>query len=68
MSDAERMLAAALMMCEAVKVQAEIFAMRSNDDWEVKFGSGQIHMHDAYAMAAAKLYDPQIFINEARDR
>lgn len=63
MSDAQMMLAAAMMMCEAARVNAETAAMKAHDEWEIKFGNGQIHLHESYVKMIGDAYDPQVFIN-----
>jgi len=67
MSEGEMMLAAGLMICEAARGNAEVLAMKSHDDWEIKFGSGSIYTHDAYVTVVGNCYDPQVFINQARE-
>lgn len=68
MTSAQAILASALINAAVCRTNAKIAAMQSSDQWELKFGVGQIYSETAYAEVVERIvYDPQEAINQAME-
>ena len=68
MTEGQLMIAAALINAAVCRSEAKVTAMRIEDDWQLKFGQGQVYSFTAYEEAVEQMvYDPQESINQVMD-
>ena len=67
MTEAQAILAAALINADCARCNAEVAGMRSYDQAEIAKGGTWVHTIQAYQDAIGWLNDPQVFINRAME-